>query len=435
MTNSSDVVVVGAGVMGAAISYELARLGLSVTVVDKGSGVGQGSTSASSAVVRFHYSTFDGVAAAWESMHYWSAWSDHVGAGRNEPLASLQRTGVVMLDAPIAPRERSMDLFRAVGVPFEEWSPDVLRAEVPGIDPGRFWPPKRLDDEAFWSDPDGELGALFTADGGFVDDPLLATQNLAEAARRHGVRFRFKETVTEIRQVGSKVAGVALAGGDRIDSPVVVNCAGPWSRCLNALAGVGDEFTVNVRPMRQEVHVVDAPPGYNPAGRLGPMISDPDLGTYLRAAPGNSMLVGGSEPECDPLEWIEDADEYNPNRTVDVFEAQVTRAARRFPELRIPNRPSGIAGVYDVTPDWSPIYDRTDLDGYYVAIGTSGNQFKNAPLVGRIMASLITEVEGGRDHDLDPLPYKCDLTSHTLDLSAFSRKREINPYSSGTVMG
>jgi glycine/D-amino acid oxidase-like deaminating enzyme len=437
VVESADVVVVGAGVVGSAVGCELARQGLRVVVVDKGAGAGQGSTSASSAIVRFHYSTFDGVAAAWESLHCWLEWADRLGvpSGAGSQLAVLRRTGVVMLDAPIAPRERTIGLFGRVGVPYEDWDAAELRRRVPGLDPRRFWPPKRLDDEAFWSEPEGELGALYTADGGFVDDPLLATQNLADAAARHGARFVFRQTVAGVRRAAGRVAGLTLSDGRRIDAPVVVNCAGPWSGRLNLLAGVGGEFTITVRPLRQEVHHVTAPPGYNSGDRLGPVIADPDLGIYVRAASGDAMLVGGTEPDCDPLEWVADPDTCNPNRTTSLFETQGTRAARRFPELRIPGQAKGIAGVYDVASDWAPVYDRTDLDGYYVAMGTSGNQFKNAPLVGQLMATLITAVENGHDHDTDPISYPCPHTGHLINLGAFSRKRELNPHSTGTVMG
>lgn len=435
MAETADALVIGAGVMGSAVSYELARQGLRVIVVDKGAGAGLGSTSASSAVMRYHYSTFDGVAAAWESTQCWLGWADHLGATTVGPLASLVQTGVVMLDAPIIDRPRTTDLFERVGVPYEYWDPQTLRERVPGIDAGRFWPPKTLDDDEFWADPEGEIGALYTPDGGFIDDPMLATQNLADAARRHGATFLYRRSVVGIKRDGDQLKGVTLADGVQIDVPVVVNCAGPWSGQINQMAGVGAEFTVDVRPMRQEVHHVSAPAGFNRGGQLGPVISDSDLGTYLRAAPGNALLVGGAEPDCDPLEWLDDPDNSNPNRTSASFEAQVTRAARRFPGLRIPNRPKGIAGVYDVTPDWTPIYDRTDLDGYFVAIGTSGNQFKNAPLVGQLMASLIFEVANGRDHDVDPHIFKGEHTGHPINLGAFSRKREQNPFSTGTVLG
>ena len=437
MAIAVDVVVIGAGVVGSAVSYELARTGLRVAVVDKGAGVGQGSTSASSAIVRFNYSTFDGVAVAWESSLYWAEWADHVESRTGRALAALCRTGVVTLDAPVVSVARTSALFDQVKVSYEQWDADELRAGVPSLDPGRHWPPKRIDDEAFWAEPEEELGAMFTPDGGFIDDSMLAAVNLADAASRRGVRFLFRRTVTEVRRSGDgdRVAGVVLADGDRIDAPVVVNCGGPWSTQINALAGIGADFTIPVRPMRQEVHHVTAPPGYNDGDRLGPVVADVDLGIYIRATPGDGMMVGGTEPECDPLEWITDPEDLNIHPTAARFEAQVTRAARRFPGLQVPLRPKGIVGVYDVAQDWTPIYDRTELDGFYVAMGTSGNQFKNAPMAGLMMAALITAVENGHDHDTEPVRYTCRRTGYVVNLGAFSRKREFNADSSGTVLG
>lgn len=432
---SADAVVVGGGVIGCAVAYELARGGWQVVVVDKGASPGHGSTSASSAIVRFNYSTFDGTAAAWEAFHCWQTWPDLVGGTAGDDLATLVRTGVAILDVPLIPRHRHSNLFARAGVPYEEWDADTLRQRIPGLYPGKFWPPKPIDDAAFWADPDAELGAMFTPDGGFVQDPVLATQNLADAAARLGVRFLFKSTVTHVRRVAGRVTGLSLADGELITAPTVVNCAGPWSSQLNELAGVGSDFTVSVRPMRQEVHHVKAPPGYNTPDRLGPVVADLDLGTYMRAAPGDAMMIGGTEPECDPLEWLDNPDLANPNRTAAQFETQVTRAARRFPQLGVPAQPKGIAGVYDVTSDWTPIYDRTELDGFYVAIGTSGNQFKNAPVVGRMMATLINAVANGRNHDADPVAYKCEHTENIVNLGAFSRMRQVNQNSSGTVFG
>ena len=272
-------------------------------------------------------------------------------------------------------------------------------------------------------------------DAGFVDDPQLAAHNLAEVARSRGVEFHFNRTIVNVDQRGGRVTGVTLSDGARIDSPVVVNAAGPWSAGVNRLARVGVEFTVNVRPMRQEVHQLPAPKDYTRDGAWSPTIVDMDLGTYLRPAPNNQLLVGGTEPECDPLEWIDNPDDINVNATAKRFQAQVIRGARRLPSLGIPNATCGIAGVYDVSDDWTPIYDRTDLDGFYVAMGTSGNQFKNAPLVGRFVAALVDGVENGHDHDREPLRYPCEHTGHLINLGAFSRKRPVNESSTRTVMG
>lgn len=427
---AADVIVVGAGVLGTAAALELRKAGFAVTVVDKAGGAGHGTTSASSAIVRFNYSTYDGVATSWESRSCWENWTDHLGVVDPAGSAALIRTGMVMLDAPIIPRERFRPLFETVGVRYEEWDTETLQARIPGVDTGRYWPPKSIEDEAFFEDSSESIGGVFTPDAGYIDDPQLAAQNLAYAAASRGVDFRFNRRVTEVERAGGRVSGVRLSDGTRIAAPILINAAGPWSGGLNALAGVGAEFTIGVRPMRQEVHQVRAP-----EGTLEVIIGDIDLGTYIRPAPGPFLLVGGTEPECDPFEWLDDPDGSNPRATRDRFEAQVTRAARRLPSLQIPNSPAGIAGVYDVADDWTPIYDRTDLDGYYVAMGTSGNQFKNAPLAGRFIATLVAGVENGHDHDTDPLRYTGEHTGNAINLGAFSRKRTVNANSSNTVMG
>ena len=426
----SKAIVIGAGVIGCSVAYEMARQGYEVIALDKAQSPGQGSSNASSAVVRFNYSTFDSVALAWESFHCWKNWPEHLG-NKQESYSQMIDVGVVMLDAPVISGEKTSQLFEAVGVPYEVWSSDELAHNVNGIDVGKYWPPKRLADEAFWEDAKDSLGAIFTPNGGYIDDPLLATQNLAQAALNTGVTFRFKTTVTAILREGNKTLGVEINNSEKIFADIVINVGGPWSNQINALAGVGQDFTISVRAMRQEVHQINTPMNLLP----GPIIGDLDLGTYMRSTPAGSTLIGGTEPECDGLEWVDDVDSVNLNRTKEKFEAQVTRAARRLPALKIPNTPSGIAGIYDVASDWTPIYDRTDLDGFYVAIGTSGNQFKNAPMVGKLMSQLISEVSGGRDHDLEPVRVRCGHTGNEISMGAFSRKRLFNSDNTGTVMG
>jgi sarcosine oxidase subunit beta len=435
MDRDVDVVVVGAGVMGGSIALELAKRARCVVVVDKLGAPGHGSTSASSAIVRFNYSTFDGVATSWESKQCWAEWPSHVGVIDDAGMARFQQTGMVVLDTPIAPREKMTPLLFAAGVPYEEWDAATLRERVLGIDTGQYWPPKRIDEAAFFEDATKQLGALFMPDAGFIDDPQLAAHNLISAAKSLGTTTMFNSLVTGVINENNHVAGVRLADGSVIHSPVVVNAAGPWSTQFNQLAGVGSDFNIAVRPMRQEVHYLPAPAGYNEAAQWGPSLADMDLGTYMRPGPGDTIYVGGTEPECDPLDWIDNPDDSNPAVTATTYANQATRAARRLSTLRVPTSPKGVAGVYDVAQDWTPIYDRTELPGFYVAMGTSGNQFKNAPLVGRFLATLIEHIESGHDHDREPLQYVGEHTGNTINLGAFSRRRTYNANSAGNVMG
>ncbi|OZE79195.1 FAD-dependent oxidoreductase [Rhodococcus sp. 15-649-1-2] len=435
MPRSTDAIVVGAGVIGNSIAYELAARGYEVLVLDKEGGSGFGSTSASSAVIRYNYSTYDGMAAAWEAAHCWKSWREHLDDSARGPIAQFHECGMVFLDVDLAPRERTVRLFDKIGVRYELWDSKTLGDRIPGIDVGSYYPPKPVDSEEFYADTHTSLGAVFTPEAGFVDDPQLAAANLGAAAAAKGAIHSFRTTVIGIEQHASRQWALRLDNGDTVETSVVVNAAGPWSNALNAMAGVGSDFTVTVRPLRQEVHHVSAPKGYNHHARLGPMIADLDLGTYMRPEHGGGFLIGGTEPECDPLEWIDDPDTANPNRTAARFQAQVLRAARRLPHLPVPSQPKGIAGVYDAASDWTPIYDKTDRPGFYVAMGTSGNQFKNAPVVGRLLATLIEKVEAGHDHDLDPVVYTGPHTGVQIHLGSFSRRREFNTESTGTVLG
>lgn len=435
MVTTTDVVVIGSGIIGCSAALELARNGHRVVVVDRQTGPGRGSTGASSTVVRFHYSTWEGVATAWESRFGWEAWREHVQARRGSSTARLIKTGGLVLDGPAFDTPAVLSLFGRVGVPYEVWDAAEINRQVPALDTGRFWPPKRVTSDEFWGEPSGTVTGFFTPDSGFVDDPQLAAQDLRAAAEQGGVQFVGGVSVVAIEQRADRVCGVTLSTGDEISAPIVLNAAGPHSGHINALAHVLNDFAVRTRPLRQEVHVLQAPLNYSLANGLSPVVNDVDLGTYFRPHPGGSIVVGGLEPECDPLNWVENADSFDPNPTQAVWDAQVLRLARRMPELKVPNRPRGIAHIYDVSDDWIPIYDRTALGGFYVAIGTSGNQFKNAPVVGHLMNALIGACEAGQDHDRDPVLVTLPRTRHPVDMSHYSRLRHGNRLSSRSVMG
>lgn len=103
--------------------------------------------------------------------------------------------------------------------------------------------------------------------------------------------------------------------------------------------------------------------------------------------------------------------------------------------MRIPTDRRGVVDLNDVSDDWIPIYDRSVLPGFYMAIATSGNQFKNAPVAGHLMAELVERVQSGHDHDSDPVKVTARYTGVQLDAGFYSRLREINPDSSFSVNG
>jgi sarcosine oxidase subunit beta len=428
-----DAVVIGAGVIGASVAYELARSGRSVVVVDKGPAAGAGSTSASSSIIRFSYSTADAALTAWESAAIWESWEDHLGGVDPDGMARFIRTGNLIYCTEGYDGSGIMALWDEIGIPYERLDATALRARFPQLDPGRFWPPKRVDDPAFAEDPHGDLTAFYNPGSGYIDDPMLAAHNLAFAARRDGVRFRFNETVVGIEQRDGQVTGVTLASGEFVAAPIVVNVGGPHSGVINRLAGVTGDMRIGHRPLRQEVFAVPSPAGFG-LGDGATIVADLDIGQYFRPQAGGTLLVGGTEPECDELQWIDDPDDFRDQPTVEVWETTMLRLARRMPELGVPGRPVGLAALYDASDDWVPIYDKSSLTGFYMACGTSGNQFKNAPLAGKFMRALVDAADAGIDHDAEPVQFTGPTTGRAINLGAFSRRR-VPAVTSGTVMG
>ena len=431
----ADAVIIGAGVIGAGVAYELAQRGLTTVSVERLSGAGQGSTSASSAVVRFNYSTRAGVAMAVEGLGYWLRWREHVAAPPGAPVPEFVQCGMLVFKAPGSNHNRAVEHFDALGVPYHDLDRLELERRFPYLDAHRFGPPTRMDDDRFWAEPSGHIdGAIWMPEGGYVTDPMLAARNLADAAARLGGRFLYGRTVTGVLREGGRVTGVALDGGAEVHAPVVVNVAGPHSTHINRMAGVAGSAAISTRPLRREVYVVPGPETSD-FDEAGCVIGDLDCGFYLRPERPNNILIGSVEAACDTPEWVDDPDAVSPTVARAEFDTHVLRGARRIRNLRLPNEPRGVVGVYDVTEDWLPIYDRTDLDGFYVAIGTSGNQFKNAAIAAHCMAELIVEVETGRDHDADPLVVQGPHQGLPIDLGTFSRNRPLDRNAPVNVLG
>lgn len=433
-TTSYDAIIIGAGIIGAAVGMELARKGYRTVNIDRLPAAGYGSTSNSCAIIRTYYSTLEGCAMAFEGYHYWRDWPGYVGGDDPAGMARFIECGTLVMKTPHNRfLEPVMAMSDTLGIPYEDWDSDRVQQRMPLFDLRAFAPVKAADDPTF-GEPSGERvpGAVFWPGGGYVNDPQLATRNIQWGAEQAGGVFRFNSNIVEIRRAGGRVIGVTLAGGERIDAPVVVNVAGPHSAKVNDMAGLAGTMKIGTRALRHEVPHVPAPPGYD-VDKDGVITSDSDIGAYTRPASGGQLLVGSEDPPCDTRQWV-DPDDFDRDLT-DHSRVQVMRVAQRLPSLGIPNRIGGVVDLYDVTDDWIPIYDRSDLDGFYLAIGTSGNQFKNAPVAGKLMAHLIDVCEAGHDHDAEPVTFRLDHVGRDVSIGFYSRNREINRDSSFSVLG
>ncbi|MDH3668090.1 MAG: FAD-binding oxidoreductase [Paracoccaceae bacterium] len=437
MTQTADAIIIGTGVIGAATAFEMAKLGWKTLSIDRNSQAGHGSTAGSCAIIRMHYSTLDGTAFAWEGYHYWRDWADYLEAHDPNGLAQFREVGcLVMKTEQNGHLVKHMEHSRTLACPFEGWGPDEIRRRLPIYDLTGYHPPKRMEDSGF-GEPGGGgdlRGGVFWPTSGYVTDPALSAQNLIHAAGAKGAGVMLGATVTGIlSEGGRRVKGVALADGAQVHAPVVVNVGGPASSKINGMAGVTGDMTISTRALRQEVVHVPAPEGFD-FERDGMVVSDSDIACYCRPEHGNNILIGSEDPPCDPHQWVENDTDYDRDFT-DQWKLQAMRYGQRVPSLGIPSAMRGVVDLYDASDDWIPIYDKSALPGFYMACGTSGNQYKNAPIAGKMMAALIEYCEGGADHDTEPLQFRLPYIDRVIDVGFYSRKREINEESSFSVLG
>lgn len=429
-----DAIIIGAGVIGASVALGLSRRGIRTLNVDALPAAGFGSTSNSSAIVRPFYSAVESCALAHEARYRWLDWVNFLQADDPRGYAAYTECGMLILmsDGDEQRFKPSLCALQEVGITFEHLTADALRKGFPDFEMASFSPPRLHDDPKFGAANDTPLsGGFFIPQAGYVNDPQLAAHNLQSAAEALGAVFRFNTQVIAINREKGRVTGVSTHDGEVIKAAMVVNVAGPHSSTVNSLAGIADEMVVSTRPERHEVAHVPAPAAYA-MNSTNCVVGDSDTGVYFRPGGNQNLLIGSLDPECDPRDHV-DADNYNTALTRQ-WTHQVWRAALRIPALPIPNTARGVVGLYDNTPDWNPIYDKSSLAGFYMAIGTSGNQFKNAPVVGDLMAELITACENGKDHDTDPVSFYLPALKRSIDLGFFSRKRELHLEGSGTVL-
>ena len=379
-------------------------------------------------------------------MKYWLDWEKYLGNVEDEKgLSKYMNTGSILIKSQGHDWRKVQRHYDAVGVQYEEWTNEDVIRHVPVVNMYEYWPVKRPEDPTFFDPPTKMLeGAIFCPEGGYVNDPALSSHNTMRAAEKYGAEFMYNVEVVDIRSENNKVKGITLKDGSRLDADIVVNCGGPHSFKVNQMAdGVFEGCNIKTKALRHEVMHCPSPQGYDYLND-GYHMSDGDIGCYYRPEVGNYFLIGSEDPDCDPQEWV-DPDEFysgkgepgrNNQLTKAQWKAQCYRLGRRIETLQVPEQPKGVVDLYDCSDDWIPIYDKSDMDGFYMAIGTSGNQYKNAPVVGRMMAELIDAVEKGLDHDNQPFQYELKyLAGRKIDMGFYSRKREINYDSSFSVNG
>ena len=369
MEKTADFVVIGGGILGASTAHFLSKKGIGKVVLLEKQGLASGSTGHSAANVRTYYSNPVTAQLAWRAVHMFEGDVDELGGD-----SGFQQVGfLLLLDEDN--RETGQQILRTErenGVEVDDLSVEDVSELVPQLDLR------------------GIVGAIFEPRSGYAD-PVKTTRSLVERARDWGLLAYEGIGATGIRLEGDRVVAVDTDDGP-IQTPVVVNAAGPWGYQVGRWVGEND----SIRWSRETDLLLRLPEGFGPL----PVVSDPGLRFYLRPQDGDKILAGlGFPKEIEPLDIDDYSQELDPTSRSRIMEP----LERRMPSLAGAQFLHGWASVYTITDDWHPLVGSAPcVQGYYVCYGGSGHSFKIGPPIGEALADVIT----GDNPDIDIRPLR-----------------------------
>jgi sarcosine oxidase subunit beta len=362
MAERADVAIIGAGVVGTSVAFQLARLGAAnVLLLEREALPGTGSTSKANGGIRAQFTTDVNVAMSLASMDILDALATEIG---EPPL--YRRAGYLFLTGDperFGAMGAAAAFQRARGVAVEILDAEGVRAKAP-----------------YAAGP--IAGGTFGARDGFIDPGGLASFFLREASRA-GVRTLYGAGVSGLARAG---AGFRLeTGAGEIAAKNVVIAAGPWSGGVASLAGLD----VPVVPVRRHVFVSGPCPALPP---VIPMTIDADSGVLVRRE-GNRVAIAWSNAD-EPPGFNAAFDPDFALRFGDALEVRFPSVAAAGLDLR-----KSWSGLYEVTPDHHAIVGPVAaVPGLYVASGFSGHGVMHAPAAGRAIAEMIVR---GRSETVD----------------------------------
>jgi sarcosine oxidase subunit beta len=351
-----DVILIGAGSIGAPAAFYLARAGLKVLVLDRVASVGQGSNKKAIGGIRATHSDPAKVRLCLRSIEIFKTWKEIYGddiewvqggycfvAYRDQEAAALQAVVIKQ---------------RGLGLKIDWLDYRQLLELVPDLNPAEL------------------LGGTFSPEDGNAS-PLLATHAFYSHAQQNGAQFHFNENLLKITSRSGKVVGIETDRG-RYATPVLINAAGPWASSVAELGGV----QLPVKPDSHESAITEGVAHF-----LKPMIVD------IRPLPGSSNFyfyqhTTGQIVFCitpSPQIWG-----YDQQETSNFLPMVARRMVDVMPRLKNIRVRRTWRGLYPMTPDGNPILGWSkEMGGFLQAVGMCGQGFMLGPGVGELLARMV----------------------------------------------
>ncbi len=351
---AADIVVIGAGAIGAGIAYHLSRRGARDVVVLERDVVGAGSTSKAAGGIRVQFGTRVEIEFSQRGIAFFKRFEDEMGVP-----CDFHQEGylfVVTDESTLARFRTNVALQRSLGADVRIIAPDDARALVPSL---------VVDDAiaAVWGPTDGYAS------------PNDVVQAYATQARARGVRIIEETPVTGLRVERGRVTAVETPAG-AIAARLVINAAGPWAPLVGHMAGL----ELPVDPRRRHIFVTDA---FDGVRHPLPLVTDTGSGFYCRSEQGAILMSPGD---------IGAATAYEAEVDWGALEGAVEKAVRRIPALEGARVRHAWAGLRPLTPDGRAILDwAPGIEGLFLAVGFCGHGFQHSFAVGETVTEWLLD--------------------------------------------
>jgi len=350
MKNAYDIVIIGGGIIGCSVAFELAKRGRKdILIIEKGY-LTSGGTGRCGAGIRQQWGTALNVTLARDSIRIYEKLEEYTGYDGN---CGLRQGGYLLLaytDAEWEQFQKNYALQKSLDIPVQKLDPQGAKEIVPHLN------------------TEGLIGAMFCGTDGFAD-PFHSTYAYAKGAMRMGVDISTYTEATGLSMENGKITGVETTKG-YVQAGTVINATGPHAPKITNMLGLD----IPIFPERHPILVTE------PINHIqDPMVISFHKHFYCQQTPHGSFIMGIGDPN-EPIS-------YNISSSWKFLEdcsSQVLSALPMLKKLRIVRQ---WAGLYDMTPDRNQIiHEMQGVSGFYTVAGFSGHGFMVAPKTAIIIA-------------------------------------------------